>query len=205
MKFHILIIVLITISGCSLKEKQINQQHIKPQVSSTVLLNYDSCKTAILLNKKKWRPIWHSFYHAAREKIFTSAVIETIVPSWIGTAWDFNGTSEKPKQGSIACGYFVTTVLRDAGLPIARTRLAQCASEQMITSLVQSKYISHYRNVLLEDFIQAIQKQGNGLFIVGLDKHTGLFTMMALKYILYIQLLLAPEMCKKKMLLPARF
>ena len=43
----------------------------------------------------------------------------------------------------------------------------------MITSLIQPKYISRFSNIALEDFIQAIKNQGYGLYIVGLDNHTG--------------------------------
>lgn len=117
--------------------------------------------------------MWQDISKLQKEKIFTNAVAETIIPGWIGTAWNFNGTSETPKKGSIACGYFVTTVLRDAGLNLARVRLAQCASEQMITTLVQSKYIHRFSYVTMEAFIQSIKEQGYGLYIVGLDNHTG--------------------------------
>ena len=105
--------------------------------------------------------------------VFTRAVTETIIPNWMGTKWDFNGTSEIPQQGSIACGYFVTTVLRDAGLRVARVKLAQMASEQMITSLVQAKYIQRFSNVAINDFTAAVTKQGFGLYLIGLDNHTG--------------------------------
>jgi hypothetical protein len=136
-------------------------------------INYDSCKASILLNKQKQKAQWRQLPRATKEKIFTSAVTETIVPAWIGTPWDFNGITEIPQRGKIACGYFVTTVLRDAGLPIARVKLAQCASEQMITSLLQSKYITHFSNSPIESFIQSVKSQGYGLYIVGLDNHTG--------------------------------
>jgi hypothetical protein len=173
MKLSLLLIIAIFFFGCTSKEKQIKLITQKPRPSVITAINYDSCKTAIKLNKQKLNALWSSLSKTAKEKFFTSAVTEIIAPAWIGTAWNFNGTTETPQQGSIACGYFVTTVLRDAGLPIARVKLAQCASEQMITSLVQSKYISHFSNVLLEDFILSIQKQGYGLYIVGLDNHTG--------------------------------
>ena len=55
----------------------------------------------------------------------------------------------------------------------ARIKLAQCASEQMITTLIQPKYIRRFSNVDIAVFIQAIQQQGYGLYIVGLDNHTG--------------------------------
>ena len=175
MRSFLFVLALLPFSSCTIKEKQIKQplQKPKPQSSVSTLINYDSCKVAIQINKQKQKPLWRSLSKTAKEKIFTSAVTETIAPAWIGTAWDFNGTSEKPRQGSIACGYFVTTLLRDAGLSLSRIKLAQCASEQMITSLIQSKYISRFSNIAMEDFIQEIKTQGYGLYIVGLDNHTG--------------------------------
>jgi hypothetical protein len=153
MKLLLLLMTAISFTGCTVKEKQIKLPEQKPKPSVIAAINYDSCKTAIKINKQKFKAVWSSLPKTAKEKVFTDAVTETIIPAWIGTAWDFNGITETPQKGNIACGYFVTTVLRDAGLPIARVKLAQCASGQMITSLVQSKYISHYSNVLLEDFI----------------------------------------------------
>lgn len=57
--------------------------------------------------------------------VFREAVARDIAPFWYGTPWDFNGTTEQPGTGAIACGYFVTTVLRDAGVQLERVRLAQ--------------------------------------------------------------------------------
>ena len=173
MKSLIFFLALLSFHSCISKEKQVKQAVLKKQAISKAAINYDSCKAAIQINRKKQKPQWKALSKTAKEKIFTSAVTETIAPAWIGTAWDFNGTTEIPQQGSIACGYFVTTVLRDAGLAIARVKLAQCASEQMITSLIQSKYISRFSNIAMEDFIQAIKNQGAGLYLVGLDNHTG--------------------------------
>lgn len=173
MKPILFTLALLSLYGCAAKEKHPKQIVATKQVVATATINYDSCKAAIRLNKQKQKIQWQQLSKTAKEKIFTSAVTETIVPAWIGTAWDFNGITEEPQQGKIACGYFVTTVLRDAGLPIARAKLAQCASEQMITTLIQSKYITHFSNSTIEDFIQSVKSQGYGLYIVGLDNHTG--------------------------------
>jgi hypothetical protein len=118
---------------------------------------------------QRW-PVMNRF---ERQKAFTSTVTEIIIPHWIGTPWNFYGTTQTPGRGTIACGYFVTTVLRDAGLNLARTKLAQCASEQMIRTLVQTKYIQQFSNVSMAQFLQAIRQQGYGLYIIGLDSHTG--------------------------------
>ena len=177
-KFHKMKLLLLLASqtfliNCTHKENKITAEKQKPPSPVITKINYDSCKKVIVLNKQKQKPLWGSISKTEKEKIFTTAVTETIIPGWIGTTWNFNGTSEKPQQGSIACGYFVTTILRDAGLSLARIKLAQCASEQMIVTLVQSKYIHRFSNIKLKDFMQSIQDQGYGLYIVGLDNHTG--------------------------------
>ena len=54
---------------------------------------------------------------------------------WVETKWDFNGVSRVSRQGSIACGYFVTTVLEDIGFKLNRIKLSQQASSVMIFNL----------------------------------------------------------------------
>lgn len=73
----------------------------------------------------------------------------------------------------MACGYFVTTLLQQAGLDLDRVALAECASETMIKSLVQEKYVHRYRRLNYDRFLQAIKQLGEGVYIVGLDYHTG--------------------------------
>jgi hypothetical protein len=173
MKLFLLPTMLLSFYSCTPKKIEIKEQILKTQISVIPAINYDSCKKSILHTKQKQKPLWNSISKTEKEKIFTNAVTETIIPGWIGTTWNFNGTTEKPQQGSIACGYFVTTILRDAGLSLARIKLAQSASEQMIVSLVQARYIHRFSHVKMKDFIQSIQDQGYGLYIVGLDNHTG--------------------------------
>ena len=98
---------------------------------------------------------------------------DKIFPYWYGTDWDFNGTTQKPNEGKIACGYFVTTTLRDIGLDINRVKLAQCASEQMIKKLVSEDNIYRFSNKSIEEFETNLKQKGNGIYVVGLDNHTG--------------------------------
>jgi hypothetical protein len=166
--------IWLLLPACNLKQERPATRLLHTTVTvAAVQMNYDSCKQYIFIMKRLHRAEWNSTAKKGKEMVFTRAVTETIIPNWIGTKWDFNGTTEIPQQGSIACGYFVTTVLRDAGLPVARVKLAQMASEQMITSLVQSKYIQRFSNVTIEDFTAAVAKQGFGLYLIGLDNHTG--------------------------------
>ncbi len=98
---------------------------------------------------------------------------DELLPQWSGTPWDFNGTTETPRTGKIACGYFVTTILRDAGFKVQRVRLAQQPSELIIKSLTREKYIKRFSHASLDKFVTSIQEWGEGFYLVGLDMHTG--------------------------------
>lgn len=108
----------------------------------------------------------------AREVLF-NVIRDDLLPQWSGTLWDFNGTTETPKQGKIACGYFVTTILRDAGFNVQRARLAQQASELIIKSLTTETHIKRFSDASIDVFVDAIQEWGQGFYLVGLDIHTG--------------------------------
>jgi len=118
-------------------------------------------------------PVQKSEVMAEARTLVSRSIYTEIFPSWYGTAWDFNGTTEVPTQGKIACGYFVTTVLRDAGWKVQRARLAQQASENIILSLTTDAYVKRFRRVAIGDFVNAVKKWGTGIYIVGLDIHVG--------------------------------
>lgn len=107
-----------------------------------------------------------------REALFP-AICDDLIPLWYGTPWDFNGTTQVPGEGKIACGYFVSTVLRDAGFQVGRVRLAQQASELIVKSLVAGEHIRRFSNTPVDQFIDAIESWGEGFYVVGLDFHVG--------------------------------
>lgn len=96
-----------------------------------------------------------------------------LLPFWLGTRWSFYGTTYVPGEGSIACGYFVTTVLQHLGVKLDRNALAQCASEQLIKTLCSKSNITYANNTSLQEFNNALLHKGSGLYIIGLDNHTG--------------------------------
>lgn len=110
---------------------------------------------------------------AEARTVVIKSIYAEIFPSWYGTSWDFNGTTEVPQQGKIACGYFVSTVLRDAGWKVQRARLAQQASENIILSLTTDSHVKRFRRVAIGNFVDAVKKWGAGIYVVGLDIHTG--------------------------------
>ncbi len=97
----------------------------------------------------------------------------TLLPYWLGTRWNFYGTTQIPGEGTIACGYFVTTFLKHTGAEINRSHLAQLPSEQMIIELVDTKSIYHYNKHVFSAFIESLKSNGNGIYVIGLDNHTG--------------------------------
>ncbi len=107
------------------------------------------------------------------QTLFLNLAVNDIISEWYGTPWDFNGNTQQPQKGTIACGYFVTTVLRDCGLKIQRTKLAQCPSETMIEQLVERSDIKRFSNRPITEIKDYVKSTGKGLYIVGLDNHIG--------------------------------
>ncbi len=122
------------------------------------------------------------FYKALPDKAFAKDSIanywvETLGTGlfdyWHGTTWGFNGITQIPKEGNIACGYFVTTLLTHMGLNISRSRLAQMPSSQMMKSICPAQQIESYNNLNFAQFATAMQQLKKGVYIIGLDFHTG--------------------------------
>jgi len=108
----------------------------------------------------------------AREQVL-EVITNSVFPAWYGTIWAYSGMTTQPREGFIACGYFVTTVLKQTGLSINRVKLAQAASETMINAINNKRHMKRFRKVALPKFVNAVKELGAGLFIVGLDNHTG--------------------------------
>jgi hypothetical protein len=90
---------------------------------------------------------------------------------WYGTTWDFNGITEKPRKGKIACGYFVTTTLAHCGFFLPRVKMAQQAASIIIRSLCRQESIRTVNKLsLLKGYMD---KQEKGIYILGLDTHVG--------------------------------
>ena len=143
-------------------------------------VSYDSAQAQLLQERQQLA----GAYQAANSNSEKQAIIDearasfivsitTLLPYWYGTTWNFNGISETPQQGNIACGYYVSTVLRDAGLDVERVKLAQQASENIVKSLTDDAFIKRFSGQSIEDFLAAVDDWGAGLYVVGLDYHVG--------------------------------
>lgn len=109
---------------------------------------------------------------AEARSLLMKSLFTEIFPAWDGTAWDFNGISEVPGEGAVACGYFVTTTLRDVGFKLPRIKLAQQPSQTIIRSLCEEKTIRVFDEKPLEAIVTYLEQHGPGIYIVGLDCHT---------------------------------
>ena len=98
-------------------------------------------------------------------------VSDKFFSAWYNTPWTFNGHSQIPKKGSIACGYFVTTILRDMGFDIPYVKWAQQASEYLIKKLTTD--IKRFHKKSMSEVAASMKERGEGLYIVGLDYHVG--------------------------------
>jgi hypothetical protein len=150
------------------------------QVSNnSIAISYDSSlkvinKERIALKKKIGKDSIALAKDASLVQQKIVALFNTnILPYWMGTPWDFNGTTNVPKEGNIACGYFCTTTLKHLEFNIKRTYLAQQASGVIMRKLISKTNIKNYINLTYDNFITTVKQKGKGLYMVGLDFHVG--------------------------------
>lgn len=108
-------------------------------------------------------------------KIYLNEVIlNKIIPHWYGTPWDFDGYSNIPGKGYIACGYLVSTVLKHAGFNINRFKLAQLYSLAIVKTLNLDSTTIDYGCKTVECLKDSVSKNLNdGIYVIGLDNHVG--------------------------------
>ena len=110
---------------------------------------------------------------ARASDVILSGIVDSILPRWVGTEWSYNGTTRAPGTGSIACGYLVTTVLKDAGFELPRVKFAQVPSEVMIRRMVKNQDVRRFSDYAIDRFVRVMREWGQGIYIVGLDYHVG--------------------------------
>lgn len=105
----------------------------------------------------------------------TRRFLETLLPEmmrcWLGTPWDFHGTAEGPGEGKIACGYFVATVLRDAGFRVDRYKLARQPSQNIIRSFLPRESLDLKVGTPYDAWADGLSGAEAGVRIIGLDSH----------------------------------
>ncbi len=98
-------------------------------------------------------------------------LVNDVFPTWYGTEWDFNGYTNHPRDGQIACGYFVSTTLKHTGININRYDVAKQYSHSIVKTLCTSDSIQRITN--FDQLLKYLNNRPNDLYIVGLDSHVG--------------------------------
>lgn len=108
-----------------------------------------------------------------KKQALENLILNQLIPYWYGTPWDFSGYTETPKKGVIACGYFVSTVMKHAGFKVDRYKLAQQnpLNEAKTVAAGDSVEIYEMNSSQLQKIFN--EKYEDGLYFVGLDFHVG--------------------------------
>ena len=106
-------------------------------------------------------------------ELVTDLIVQDLFPFWDGTPWAFYGDTEVPQKGRIACGYFVSTILEDAGFVVEREQLAQQAAEHIMLTFARPQSLKRFSNRPASEVVDYVHGQGDGLYLIGLDYHVG--------------------------------
>jgi hypothetical protein len=106
---------------------------------------------------------------------FTDQLVDKIIPHWYGTPWSFGGHTDIPNQGKIACGYFISTTLRDMGINLNRYKLAQKSPIDEAKMISCGSVISTVVQDIPEKAFEEIDGlTQEGLYFIGFDEgHVG--------------------------------
>ncbi len=114
-----------------------------------------------------------SFDHIKRA--FADQLVDKIIPHWYGTPWSFGGHTAIPNQGKIACGYFISTTLRDMGINLNRYTLAQKSpideAKMISCGAVIKKVVQDTPEKAFKEIDEITEE---GLYFIGFDEgHVG--------------------------------
>ena len=146
------------------KENSIKKRYVE---------TYAEIKTKVELERSKLKN--KTISKDSISKIFTRNLVNQIIPHWYGTKWSFEGHTSVPKNGEIACGYFVSTTLRDMGFNVNRYKLAQQLPINEAYSLaVLDSVLTIHNDTSLECQNKLYTVLKEGIYFIGFDKsHVG--------------------------------
>jgi len=93
-----------------------------------------------------------------------------LFPFWKGRPWDYNGYTNSPYKGEIACGYFVSTTLKHLGFNWNRYELAKMYSQQIVEDITDATFV--FNSTL--KLSRYLEFEEDNIYILGLSSHVGL-------------------------------
>lgn len=163
-----------TTSSKSLQSKKVSISSLKAlKLAGDSLRSYATVKS--LVKQKRLSLKDKTIASDSLSHLFTRSLVNRILPFWEGTEWSFEGHTSVPKQGKIACGYFVSTTLKDMGININRYRLAQQNPANEAKSLaLNSEVVTISENSYQKNLSKMYQMVKEGIHFIGFDEnHVG--------------------------------
>lgn len=147
-------------------------------ITLTAAPGYDEGRAALEARRVDLAGAWKHDKAATRlaaRKVLLDYLDDVAFPAWSGTPWAFYGTTTTPREGAIACGYFVTTVLEQASFKLERVKLAQQASAFIVSTLARGTKVEWLKP---KDSAAALASMRKAfpeakLLVVGFDLHVG--------------------------------
>ncbi|WP_406685578.1 hypothetical protein N1F78_07635 [Seonamhaeicola sp. MEBiC1930] len=189
------IFLLLILSGCKYQEKktsqifeQVNSKNktvtnedlldsVKLGINFKPNQNYSALKRTILSDKVHFKNQFSTHPEKTIDsvsKYLYHKLVNELVPHWYNTTWDFNGYTNIPKEGDIACGYFVSTTLKHLGFNLNRYKMAQQAGLNEAKTLQENSKLKVFSNLSFKSLKNKLNTSYNdGIFFVGLDNHVG--------------------------------
>lgn len=106
-------------------------------------------------------------------RVILNMLLPEMMRCWVGTPYDFNGTAEKPGAERIACGYYVSTVIRDAGFRVNRYKLAQQPSENIMRTFLPGDACELRVGEDYGRYADWVERMEAGVYLIGMDTHVG--------------------------------
>jgi hypothetical protein len=151
-------------------------------LAASPLEDYERARQSLEASRVTLASRWKRRRDEARDEARRTLIAyldDSAFPAWAGTPWEFYGTSTTPREGTIACGYFVTTVLEQAGFKIERVFLAQQASAALVNTLAHGSRVEWLRPADNADALRRIRERfpKAELLVIGFDFHVGLLRL----------------------------
>ena len=183
-KYHLTVVSFILLQFQVSAFTTLLSKNITDNVRDKKRLTYQHNLNSINQYRSQQAIKYRSSNKSVRKQILTNIrtrleqeLTENIFPAWDGTPWKFHGTSQKPGQGTIACGYFVSTCLTHLGYDVNRVKLAQQPSQRIIKTFMDRSAMDISSKRSLSNIKKQLIRSGNGIYIVGLDTHVGFVTV----------------------------
>ncbi len=187
-----LVVIIFNLYQCTLPESNIEKDNdietsdllfIKSKKEEVTLdtqqfiINYNQLLSRIYNKRKEIKynnTINREEKIAQAKQLINNFLLDSIISYWYHTPWDFNGYSDKPRVGYIACGYLVSTPIRHLNFKINRYKIAQKAAKEIVEKLCLDSSIKTFYSI--DKLEQYMKNYENDVLILGLNNHVGFAT-----------------------------